>query len=400
MKQPNAPARVRVLHVIQNLNYGGMERLLADIVRLTDPELIENHVLCLGFLGRFAEGLESHATLHVGPSQSRFSMLWPTALTRQIRGIAPDVVNMHRGVWYKTSLASKRAGVPWIIQTEHGREFPDPLRARLIDGLAARRTDVVVAVSELLVQQLAERRIVPSSKIRFIANGVDTDEYRPRPDTGKLRRELGISPTAPIVGSIGRMHVIKGMDVMVEAFARLSSDWGEGEKPVLVVGGEGPLRPELQERARVLGIADRTHLLGWRDDVHDLQSAFTIFALTSRSEGTSVSLLQAMSAELCPVVTDVGGNSAVLGPELGHRLVPSEDVEGIAAAWKAALQDEEARRRDARAGRERVLRNFGLEAMVQQYQKLYLEGVRGSRPSRRPGIVPPPKSLASVPRQG
>lgn len=376
MKESAAARRVRVLHVIQNLNYGGMERLLADIVRLTDPDLIENHVLCLGYLGRFAEGLESYATLHVGSRQSRYSMLLPLALTRQIRGIAPDVVNMHSGVWYKTSLAATLAGVPCIVQTEHGRQFPDPWQARLVDRLAASRTDVVVAVSELLEQQLVERRIAQPSQIRVIFNGVDTDEYRPRADTGTLRRELGLGEATPIVGTVGRIEPIKGTDVMVEAFARLIADWGEGEKPVLVVGGEGSLREVLQERSRTLGIGDRVHLLGWRDDVHDLQSAFTIFTLTSRSEGTSVSLLQAMSAELCPVVTDVGGNSAVMGPELAHRLVPSEDVNAIASSWKAALRDESSRIRDARAGRERVLRNFGLEAMVQEYQELYVRGAR------------------------
>ncbi|MBA4159828.1 MAG: glycosyltransferase, partial [Gemmatimonadetes bacterium] len=92
----------------------------------------------------------------------------------------------------------------------------------------------------------------------------------------------------------------------------------------------------------------------------------------SRSEGTSVSLLEAMSAGLCPVITEVGGNAAVLGPDLRHRLVPPEDASALASAWRAALTASRAREADARAARERVKEHFGLQAMVARYQELYL----------------------------
>jgi glycosyltransferase involved in cell wall biosynthesis len=79
-----------------------------------------------------------------------------------------------------------------------------------------------------------------------------------------------------------------------------------------------------------------------------------------------------MSSGLCPVVTDVGGNSAVLGPELAHRLVPSEDPEGLARAWEDALLDADKRRRDSDAARRRVQDRFSLDTMVDAYQTLYL----------------------------
>src|SRR5262249_12000865 len=84
--------RIRVLHVIQNLNYGGMERLFADIVRRLDPARFESHVLVLGYFGRFAEGLDQFATLHQAVPMSRFSMLIPRSLAQQIGRIAPDVI--------------------------------------------------------------------------------------------------------------------------------------------------------------------------------------------------------------------------------------------------------------------------------------------------------------------
>jgi D-inositol-3-phosphate glycosyltransferase len=84
-----------------------------------------------------------------------------------------------------------------------------------------------------------------------------------------------------------------------------------------------------------------------------------------------VSLLEAMSSGLCPVVTEVGGNAAVLGPELAHRLVSPEDPEALAAAWQAALGDPAARRSDGTTARARVERHFSLAAMVRSYESLY-----------------------------
>src|SRR5690606_30997505 len=136
MKRP-----LRVLHVIQNLNYGGMERLLADIVHQVDRDRFESHILVLQYLGRFAEGLEEVATLHVAEPMTKFSMLRPARLIQQIRKIAPDVVHSHSGVWFKASSAARSAGVPLVIHTEHGRQLPHPWRSRPFGGIASLRTD-------------------------------------------------------------------------------------------------------------------------------------------------------------------------------------------------------------------------------------------------------------------
>ena len=371
-----ARARTRVLHVIQNLNYGGMERVLADIVRQADRRRFECHVLALEYLGHFAEGLRDFATLHIAPPLSRWSMLRPASLAAQISRIAPDVVHTHSGVWYKASLAARQAGVPLLVHTEHGRGKPDPWQARLLDRVAARRTDTVVAVSDELGEQLAAT-IVSGRRIRVVHNGVDTECFRPRPDSGVLREELGLSSAVPIIGSIGRLEPIKGYDVMIEAFAILHALRDTDPRPVLVLGGEGSERPRLQALAEALGVGRFVRFLGWRDDIHDLHSAFTIFTLSSRSEGTSVSLLEAMSAGRCPVVTHVGGNAMVLGEALRHRLVPPERPDALAAAWLDALSVPSEREADGAAARARIDEAFRLDAMVREYERLYLGAPAG-----------------------
>jgi glycosyltransferase involved in cell wall biosynthesis len=364
--------KVRVLHIINNLNYGGMERVIADLIRRTDPSRFDKHVLVLSYLGRFSKGLENAGTLHVAEPASRWSFVWPRTLASQIQRIAPDVVHTHSGVWYKASLAARLAGIRRLIHTEHGRPIPDAWQRKFLERMAAKRTDCIVAVSAPLAAYHRAEWIVPERhKIHTILNGVDTAAYRPRPEPGTVRRELGVDATTPVLGSIGRLQMIKGYDIMIEAFRRLHAEWQGGPIPVLVLSGEGVERRHLETMVESYRLRDRVRFLGWRDDVHDLHATFTLFTLASRSEGTSISLLEAMSAGLCPVVTTVGGNADILGEELRHRLVPPEDPRALANAWKQALQDVPGRIRDAQAARRRVMTEFSLDAMVKSYERLY-----------------------------
>jgi glycosyltransferase involved in cell wall biosynthesis len=362
-----------VAQVVLDLEAGGLERLVADLVRRADRDRFEMHLVALDFLGRYAEGLEAYATLHRSPPLGAWTMLWPGPLVRLFRSIAPDVVHTHSGVWYKASLAARRAGVPRLIHTEHGRpRWPYPWRDRVVERLAARRTDVVAAVSADVAGQLAHGIVTNGAKLRVIPNGVDTERFRPLPDDGSLRRELGVGPDVPIVGSIGRLDPIKGYDVVLRAFARCREGWaGPGPTPVLVLAGDGPERPSLEALAAELGVREATSFLGWRSDVETLLRAFTLYTLGSRSEGTSVGLLEAMSAGVCPVVTAVGGNPAVLGAELAPRLVPAERPEALAAAWSEALSARSKREADGEAARRRVKAEFSLAAMVRAYEQLY-----------------------------
>jgi glycosyltransferase involved in cell wall biosynthesis len=363
---------LRILHVVHKLDYGGLERLVAALVRRLPPDRFESHILTLSEFGRFAEGLGTHARLHRERSVPHLSMLWPRGLTRAIRAVAPDVVHTHSGVWYKASLAARRAGVPRLVHTDHGRPYPDLPAGRLLDGLAARRTDVVVAVSEALRRQMTDTLIPRPTGIEVIVNGIDTTRFQPHAVNG-MRRELGLPPGAPVVGSIGRLDPIKAYDVMLQAFAQLRAGWSDaaGPPPYFVLVGDGPERDRLNALIERCGLRDTARLVGWRKDVEDVYPVFDVFTLSSWSEGTSLGLLEAMSSGVCPVVTDVGGSPATLGESLRHRLVPPGDPAALAAAWREALGDGPRRMRDAAAARQRVERAFGVDAMVRAYERVY-----------------------------
>ena len=112
---------IRAAHVIQNLNYGGMERVLHDLARGLFCRGFDIHVVVLEYYGRFARGLEDCASLHQVRPMSKLSLFHPGELIALVRKIAPDIVHSHSGVWFKTARAAHLARVPVLIHTEHGR---------------------------------------------------------------------------------------------------------------------------------------------------------------------------------------------------------------------------------------------------------------------------------------
>lgn len=374
-----APRRLRVLQAVLDLESGGLERMVASLMRSLPRSDFETHLLALNFLGRHASGLEEVGPVHVVRSRAGASLLWPRALTRAIREIAPDVVHTHSGVWFKVSLAARRAGVPRLVHTDHGRLNPDPLSYRIADHFASRRTDVVVAVSEALGAQMRRTVVGSAWPITVIPNGIDTAEFsRDRTAPGwKVRH--GIDPDRPVLVTVGRLDAIKCYDVMLRAFSQVVQAGTGGLPPILVVAGDGPEEAHLKGLAQELRLGDAVRWLGWTDDVRDLLADAAAFTLSSRSEGTSMSLLEAMSLGVCPVVTNVGGNPAVLGSVLAHRLVPSGDVAGLADAYRRVLEREGERREDAAQARRRVEEAFSLGAMVRAYASIYLGGGNGYR---------------------
>lgn len=364
-------SRTRVLHVVQNLNYGGMERLMFDLIRSLDKDEFESHVLVLQYVGRFGKDLEEHSAISVAGRMGPLSMLWPASLAAEMRRIAPDVIHCHSGVWHKAAAAARLAGVRRVIFTEHGRSYPDPWLARFFDHLASTRADAVVAVSQPVADHLSRRVRVDAHKLHVVPNGVDTTRFAELADTGVIRSEFNLAHDQPIIGSVGRLEPVKGFEVMLRAFGLLLQEPPPGPRPVLLIAGDGSARGQLEALVRELGLEGSVLLPGWRDDLEHLYGSFSVFSMSSFSEGTSISLLEAMSAGLCPVVTDVGGNRQVLGAALHHRLVPSADPVALARALRDALERTGARIADGAVARARATAEYSLRSMVARYESLY-----------------------------
>lgn len=361
---------IRVLHLVSHMDQGGLEQVVANLVERATPSEFESSVLCLSRLGFLADRLGVGERAHLAPRQSRLSLLHPRRLAEEISRFEPDVVNCHTGVWLKGARAASLAGVGATIYTEHGRRSPDPRSVRLQDGLASLDTDVVVAVTPELRGYLERSVVARGTPIRVIENGTDVGRFGQ--DAGhraSFRQSIGVSEAAFVIGTLGRLVPIKAYDTMVQAFATLVSEHAVDAH--LAIGGEGDERASLEQQCASLGVRDRVTFLGWRNDTAELLPGFDVFSLTSLSEGTSIALLEAMASGVCPVVTDVGGNARVLGPDLDNGLVPVQDAGAIARRWAELADDRTLRTGMAALARRRVETAFSLDSMVDQYEALY-----------------------------
>jgi glycosyltransferase involved in cell wall biosynthesis len=242
-----------------------------------------------------------------------------------------------------------------------------------MDRRAASLTDVVIAVSGRLRDYLERSVRVPRQQLVVIENGVDTDVFSPG-DRAAARAAVGVPQHAFVVGSVGRLEPVKAYHRLIEAFATARNRVSGARPLALLIAGDGSERAVLEARARELGVADAVHLHGWSARPVDVYRALDVFALTSVSEGMSVSLLEAMSCGALPAVADVGANAEVLGPEFEGQVVPPGDVEGMARLMVAAASEPDRAVAIGRRARARVVARYGLASMLAAYERVYRGG--------------------------
>lgn len=278
--------------------------------------------------------------------------------------IRPDVVHSHG---YRTDIldlpVARAAGIP-TVTTLHGFTGGD-WKLRMYERLqlrSVRAASAVVAVSRGVELRLTERN-VPSSRLHLIRNAHAAST--PLASRAEARQALGIGGDAQSIGWIGRLSEEKGPDVMLEAMGLLT-----GSAATLSFVGDGPARAALEARALQLGVADRVRFHGVVPDAARFLRAFDVLALSSRTEGTPMVILEAMAAETPIVATRVGGVPDVLSP-LDALLVDAERPDQLAAALRSTLHDTEVAATRALAARQRLLTEFGEQAWLDRYLQLY-----------------------------
>ncbi|HEX5726814.1 MAG TPA: glycosyltransferase [Longimicrobiaceae bacterium] len=230
----------------------------------------------------------------------------------------------------------------------------------------------------------------PASRIHVVLNGVHPPDGDRAAAGARLRRELGVSWETLLLGGAGHLTRRKGFDLLLEAFARAALPHAR-----LVVAGEGPALAELRERAAALGVGERVHWLGHRDDVPRVLAGCDLFVLSSRNEGMANVMLEAMAAGTPVVATGVSGVRTALGadgdqPPAGW-IVPPGDPDALATALREVAAQLRADPAAVGARVEHALRRveqrFAPERMVAEVEAV-LGGHRAALPAPAPRGAP------------
>ncbi|MCW3044587.1 MAG: hypothetical protein JWL57_2745 [Actinobacteria bacterium] len=234
--------------------------------------------------------------------------------------------------------AARSDAVPHLIVTIHNAVFESGSTRRGAESVAHRMLALLseqrICVSEDVARAARAAAPAKAGSVLVMPVGADPTPVEPA-EAAAAREKLGLEAGRPLVVSVGRLDPQKGFDVLVEAAARMNGT----SPPIVVICGEGPARPELEERIRALGLGGRVRLLGNRKDAKALIAAADAFCMPSRWEGSPLALHEALAAGRPVVAAAVGGIPELLTFGQAGLLVPPEDPGALAAAVGRVLAD-------------------------------------------------------------
>ncbi len=231
------------------------------------------------------------------------------------------------------------------------------------------RMDLVCGNSAAVLRDLQSEGVA-RERLRLIYNGIEISRFQARRSRVDVRAELGIQNAAVVMAMVANLIPYKGHADLVQALgavqASLPPDW-----VCVCVGRDDGIGATLLEQTRAVGIGGHFRFTGSRQDVPDLLAAADVGVLCSHEEGFSNAVIEGMVSGLPMVVTNVGGNAeAVLHGETG-LVVPARNPDALGDALLQICNSPEQRTRMGRAGRQRVLDHFSMEACVANYEALY-----------------------------
>lgn len=285
-----------------------------------------------------------------------------------------DVIHFHAGqlgLMYAPAIASCMAGISTRILTLHNPILRHPPLRRFIETRLLERLSRIVTVSDYMKRELISKKGVASERIRVIPNGVDLDNYGNMATRESALSELGASKENLVVGFVGRLHHLKGVDLLIDAAAAVKKRLPRVE---FVFVGDGPEDETLKELAAEHGVSDIVRFAGYRRDAWRLMPAFDVVVLPSRDEAQSISLLEAMACGKPVVAARVGGIPEVVDDRVTGLLFPRENVSMLAKTLIDLLDDPQRRAIMGAAGRQRVRERFSQEEMLQKTLALYNAG--------------------------
>jgi len=360
----------RIAYCITELDVGGAEKCLFELVTRLDRERFEPHVFALKGPGPIGDwlGQRDIPVTYLG-DRKRTAAVAVWRLARHLR--RGDFALLHTFLFHGNlvgRLAAAMAGLRPVISTIRVAERRGSLHL-ILDHWTHRLCDLELCVSEDVMHFTRRFARIPRHKLDVIPNGVDVDRFATAPPADWP--SLGVPAEAPVALFVGRLEAQKAPEQLVFALATLVRD-GRDRGLQAVFVGTGSASDQVGRLALRQNLGSRVHLLGHRRDVPELMRASDLVVLPSRWEGMANVALEAMAAA-CPLAaTDVEGMRDIVPPPLRPTLLEPDDTPALADRIAEILAAPDRASEQARVGQGHVRRHFSLEPMVHAYQDTYL----------------------------
>jgi glycosyltransferase involved in cell wall biosynthesis len=381
MLTENGTKPVRLLHVVGESRYGGAARIILRLGEVVQAEGWQVDILTTDPV--FQQAVKQHGLGLVNMDVIRREIRpgWDAGgllrLHRFLREEPYQIIHTHTSkAGFVGRLAARLAGVPVIVHTAHGFAFHEesPVSKRLfyssLERLASRWCDRIVTVSEFHREWAIELGMCKPPKIHAIPNGIADVERTRAAGLEEIRREMGARDSDLVILSMARLAAEKGLEYLIEAATTLPRT---EPRIHIVIAGDGPARPRLEQVAADLGVTDRVKFLGFREDVGDLLAASDMVVLPSLREGLSIALLEAMAAGKPIIATSIGSQREVASQAEMARLVPPADARALSEAIIQLAKDPAQMFRLSMNARSLYESRYTEHRMLEAYRQLYLD---------------------------
>jgi len=343
-------SKIKILHVTYDMHIGGTEEVIYQLCKHTDEARFENSILCIeGAVGPIGnklahDGIDFHV-LHRVPG-------FDTSLIKEIGNLIKsndiNVVHCHQYTPYVYGVLAAVFTKAKVVFTEHGRFHPDSYSWK--------------------------RRMIyewfRNNSIEVIYNGIEPKN--PSFDAS-LREKLEIQKADLVFGTITRFDTIKNLPLMVKAFAELQK---KHPSTRLLLVGDGDEKPQIEQLVAELKVTEHVIFTGFQTDTEKYMSLIDVYVLSSFSEGTSMTLLEAMAATKCCIVTKVGGNVEIIENHSNGLVIESDNIQQLTQAMKSVVKDASFRERLGAQASDTFATRFTQQIMINRYMAVYLRAAK------------------------
>lgn len=361
----------KIVHVVLNLDIGGLEKVLVNCInRLPDDDYHHEIIALKSYSPEFKALLPDTVRVTAFNKKDGNDRSVFTAFFKFLSENKPDIVHTYNLSTLELQAVAFICRVPFRVHAEHGRDIFDPtgsnVKYKVLRRIIFPLIHKVVAVSNDLYQWLRHEVGVSERKLTLIANGIDTEHFKP---SAHIKN---VDSQSFVFGHVGRLAKIKNQQLLIDAFAcACATDPNFSNIAKLVIVGDGECREALEATVKRANLPHSIVLVGAKINMLAEYRKFNAFVMSSLAEGIPMTLLEAMSCELVPVVTSVGGIPEVVVNDENGYLYDSEDKQKLAQIMVQLANNREVAQRLGSIARQRIVDHYSEIAMVNAYSTLY-----------------------------
>lgn len=314
-----------ILHITYDMRIGGTEMVIKNLIEGADKDNFTMSVLCIESpLGPFSKSLQNQGVhFYELNRQPGFDTVLITEIRNVIKENNIDIIHCHQYTPWVYGVIAAAFTQTKVIFTEHGRFYPDSStwKRKLVNPILNLFTDKVTAISQATKDALIEFENIPARSIDVIYNGIAPLKVETA-KTQALRQQLNIPKDHTVLGTVARFDPIKNHTMMLNAFAQSLK---VHPKSTLIMVGDGEERTNVENTIAKLNITESVILIGYEAEPAHHIALMDIYLLSSLSEGTSMTLLEAMSLSKPCVVTDAGGNPEIVADTINGFVTENDN---------------------------------------------------------------------------